>query len=274
MNENDVVIPIARPAGEIPTVKTPTLPTFKVELPSKGLFYAESHPLASGVVELHQVTARHEDILSNQVLMKKGTVLDEFLKALVATKGVTLDDFLVNDKNALFVAARRAAYGDEYQTTITCPKCGAESKVAIDLSKIAVRTDVDYSKFEKGLNRFEFKLPSSQKTVVWKILSHRDETSIDAELKALAKVGSNTAELTTRLKYLIVSINGKEDRMAIKRFVDLELTSMDSLALRTEIRKVVPDMDMSFDFSCGKCGHEGRQSIPIGMEFFWPSAES
>jgi hypothetical protein len=279
MND-DVVIPIARPisaaiaSGEVPTIKLQTLPTVKVELPSRGMFYAEAHPLATGTVEIHQVTAKHEDILSNQNLLKKGIVLDEFLKALIATKGVTLDDFLVNDKNALFVAARRSAYGDDYQAKVVCPKCETENNVSIDLSKIQVKAGTDYSMFNRGTNRFEFQLPGCKKMITWKILSHREETAIDSELKALAKVGGNTAELTTRLKYLIVAIDGKEDRMGIKRFVDTELTSRDSLALRRHIRETVPDLDLTFDFTCSQCGHEDRHTVPIGMSFFWPSAEA
>jgi hypothetical protein len=41
-------------------------PTEMVDLPSKGLFYPESHPLASGKVEMKYMTAKEEDILTNQ----------------------------------------------------------------------------------------------------------------------------------------------------------------------------------------------------------------
>lgn len=114
-------------------------PVETVELPSKGHFYPENHPLASGKIEIYQVTARHEDILSNTNLLKKGTVLDEFLKALITTPNVSLSDLLIGDKNALFVAARKSAYGEIYSTKVKCPACGAESTVDIDLNKVVAK---------------------------------------------------------------------------------------------------------------------------------------
>ena len=43
-----------------------SLPTETIELPSKGKFYPEGHPLASGTVEMKYMTAKEEDILTNQ----------------------------------------------------------------------------------------------------------------------------------------------------------------------------------------------------------------
>ena len=88
----------------------------------------------------------------------------------------------------------------------------------------------------------------------------------------LAKLsaGATSPEITTRLKYSIISIDGKTDRTVIKSFVDNDLTARDSLSFRTMIRKNTPDMDMTFDFICKSCGHEERLPIPLGASFFWP----
>ena len=53
------------------------LPTEQVELPSKGLVYPETNPLSSGVIEMKYMTAKEEDILTNQNYINKGTVLDK-----------------------------------------------------------------------------------------------------------------------------------------------------------------------------------------------------
>ena len=50
-------------------------PTEEVELPSKGLIYPEDNPLSSGKVEIKYMTAKEEDILSNQTYIQNGTVL-------------------------------------------------------------------------------------------------------------------------------------------------------------------------------------------------------
>jgi len=274
----DTLIPVSKSTSSAAATDTQksSLPTTTVELPSKGFFYPANSPLASGVIEIYQVTARHEDILSNTNLLKKGTVLDEFLKALIATPNVSISDLLIGDKNALFIASRRSAYGDEYVAKIKCPECGVESDVPVDLSKIAAKPLSENLKdITKNENRIKFKLPNSGKVLTVALLTHKDEADIDAELKAAIKFGgknnSNTSEITTRLKYTIKAIDGDADRVKIKNFVDNDLTAKDSLALRRYVRELTPDMDMNFDFTCPACGHQTKTPMPLGASFFWPS---
>jgi transcription elongation factor Elf1 len=245
-------------------------PVEYIDLPSEGHFYPASSPLSSGRIQLKCMTAREEDILTNQNLIKKGVVLDELLKALIVTPNVKLDDILVGDKNAIFVAARRLAYGDEYPAKITCPKCGEENDVKVNLSELKAKA-FDFNKYAKGENAFSFELPVSKKTVVYRLLTHKDEGDIDAELKGLAKISkANAPEMTTRLKYSIVSIDGSNDRGVVKKFVD-NMLAKDSIALRKHIRENTPDLDMTFDFTCSACGHNERMAMPLGVDFFWPS---
>ena len=49
-------------------------PTETIELPSQGLVYPEGHPLRKGTIEIKYMTAREEDILASQNLIKKGIV--------------------------------------------------------------------------------------------------------------------------------------------------------------------------------------------------------
>jgi transcription elongation factor Elf1 len=246
-------------------------PTEYIDLPSQGHFYPLSSPLSSGRIQLKYMTAKEEDILTSQNLIKKGVVLDELLRALIVSPGVKLEDIFVLDKNAIFVAARRLAYGDKYPVKITCPKCEAENNIDVDLSTLAPK-EFDFSKYKKGENSFNFELPVTKKTVTYKILTHKDENDIDAELKGLAKVSKGTSpEMTTRLKYMIVSVNGDEDRGVIKKFVD-NLPARDSIVLRKYIRENTPELDMNFSFKCSECGHEERMAMPLGVDFFWPSS--
>ena len=82
-----------------------TLPTEMVDLPSKGLLYPESNPLSSGQVEVKYMTAKEEDILTNQNYISNGTVLDRLLKSLIVTN-INYNDLLIGDKNAIMIAAR------------------------------------------------------------------------------------------------------------------------------------------------------------------------
>ena len=89
-------------------------PTEIVDLPSQGLLYPEDNPLAGGQVEIKYMTAKEEDILTNQNYLAKGTVVDKLLQSLVVTE-FDFNDLLVGDKNAILVAARVLGYGKDYE---------------------------------------------------------------------------------------------------------------------------------------------------------------
>jgi len=52
-------------------------PTETIELPSRGLLYPSDNPLSNGKVEIKYMTAKEEDILTNQAYIQNGTVLDK-----------------------------------------------------------------------------------------------------------------------------------------------------------------------------------------------------
>ena len=79
-------------------------------------------------------------------------------------------------------------------------------------------------------------------------------------------------EMTTRLKHLITSIDGDEESASIRNFVDNEMLSLDSRALREAVQAVNPDVDMSVLFTSQESGEEMIVDIPITTEFFWPRA--
>lgn len=273
--DDNLIVPISRQStGHSQPKKETTYPAELIDLPSGGYFYPSGHPLSSGHIEMKLMTAREEDILMNQNLIKKGVVLDTLLESLIINKNIKLDDLLLCDKNALYIAARRLAYGDTYgPLDIKCNKCGEKNEPSANLGEIKIK-EIDFTKYVKGENKFEFVLPYSKKTITFKLLTHSDDKKIDAELKTAAKLykNSNSSELTTRLKFIITSIDGNADVAEIRKFVDNELTSRDSLALRTYMKDVTPDVDSSFNFTCEHCGNEERMGIPITVSFFWPNA--
>lgn len=234
-------------------------PTEVVELPSKGLLYPEDSPLSSGTVEMKYMTAKEEDILTNQALIQKGLVLDHLLSALVVTPGVDIKDLIVGDKNALFVAARVLGYGADY----TFEYGGEEHTV--DLSTIENKP-FDDSSVTKGVNQFSFTLPASGTEVTFKLITGREDIKIDKEIEGLKKISkTSTHEVTTRLKHTIVAVNGDSDPKVIREFVDNHLLARDSRALREHIRTIQPDVDLTFTTDSGE-----EVAIPIGLNFFWP----
>ena len=143
------------------------IPTEIVELPSLGLIYPESSPLSSGKIEMKYMTAREEDILTNQNYIQKGTVLDELVKSLIVSN-INYDDLCVGDKNAVLVAARILGYGKDYEVDVECPKCSTKSKHVIDLQEFGEK-EIDWTKHTKGECSHKFTLPISKKELTLKI---------------------------------------------------------------------------------------------------------
>ena len=240
-------------------------PTEVVDLPSKGYFYVEGHPLSKGKVEVKYMTAKEEDILTSQNLIQQGTVIDKLLESLIVDKSIKLEDLLIGDKNAIMVAARILGYGKNYEFTYD----GEEHKV--DLSTLNP-IDLDFSKFTKGKNEFNFKLPNSEREIVFKLLTQKDENEVDSELVARKKLNKHqSTELTTRMKKMILSVDGNSDRTFINNFIDNEFLSIDSLAFRQYLAEITPDVDMNTTV-VNSAGEEIEVTIPVTLRFFWPSA--
>jgi len=237
-------------------------PTETIELPSKGLLYPEGHPLSSGEIEIKYMTAKEEDILTNQNYIANGTVLDKLLKSLIITK-FNYEELLIGDKNAIMIAARILGYGAEYKFTYN----GKEE--VVDLSKIDNKP-FDESLITKGQNEFSFKLPTSDNEITFKFLTHGDESKINQELEGLKKLGKEgSPELTTRLKYMITSINGDRTTKLIREFIDEAFLARDARAFREYIGKVQPDVDLTFFPSSST----KSINLPIGINFFWPDVD-
>ncbi len=240
-------------------------PTEIVELPSKGLLYPKDNPLSSGTIEMKYMTAKEEDILTNQNYIKQGIVLDKLMQSLIVSK-INYDDIVVGDKNAIMVASRILGYGKDYSFEYK----GEE--VTIDLSEIGSKEIKEGDLKEVNKNEFNYTLPHSGTEITYKILNNRDEKNINADLKGLKKINKqSSAELSTRLKYMIISVNGDDTPKTVRDFVDDHFLARDSRAFRQHIKEVQPDMDLTFDFYSSDSGDvEEGVKIPIGVTFFWP----
>ena len=177
-------------------------PTEEVTLPSKGLLYPKESPLSKGVIEMKYMTAKEEDILTNQNYIKNGTVINRLLKSLIVTD-INYNDLLLGNKNAILVAARILGYGADYEFMYTHPQTGEEEKVSVNISEVEDKA-LNEDLIKENKNEFEFELPFSKILLTFKLLTHGDEQKIEQELKGLKKINKGaSAELTTRIKHLV-----------------------------------------------------------------------
>tara|TARA_R100000152_G_C6718599_1_gene144953 strand:+ start:64 stop:825 length:762 start_codon:yes stop_codon:yes gene_type:complete len=243
-------------------------PSEVVDLPSGGKCYPKDSPLRDGKLEVKYMTAKEEDILTSKNLISKGVVIERVLDSLILTEGVTCDDLVLGDKNALMVTARILAYGPEY--TCEIKPGGEDSKPITHTFNLAdckfkeLPKDIDYSS-----GQWELTLPASKKKVTTKLLTGKDEKIIADELKAIEKVsGLTTSEITTRLRYMVTSVDGDNSQAAINDFSQ-NCLARDSLAIRSFQTDIAPDIEMKQEIEWE--GRIVKVDIPLTIQFFWPS---
>ena len=240
-------------------------PTEVVDLPSQGLLYPKDSPLSSGQIEIKYMTAKEEDILTSANLIKKGIVVEKLIDALIVDKSINTNELLIGDKNAVLVASRILGYGKEYEVVID------GQRVEVDLTKLKDKK-LDKKIVSNGVNEFEFELPATKRKLTFKLLTSADEKEIDKEIAGYEKIGDGIGyDLTTRLKHQIVSIDGDTKRASINSFVDNEFLSRDSVAFRTHVNEIMPDVDMTYTYT-DEYGEEKEFTVPMTVTFLRPSS--
>ena len=245
-----------------------------VSLPSQGRHYSSDHPLYNQeTVEIKQMTAKEEDILTSVTLIKNGVALERLLESIIIDKRIDPKTLLIGDRNAIVISARVSGYGNVYRTQITCPNCLTEQKHNFDLNdansttsqQILSELPEEIEITENG--DYSVVLPKSNLNVVLRLLTGKDENKLSASLN---KDNQQTQRLvTTQLEHMIKSVNGNGTTEAIQ-YVAQNLPSADSAFLRKIYKSVVPNINLTLGFTCSNCSHSEDMEVPLTAEFFWP----
>jgi len=248
-----------------------TTPTEIVDLPSKGLYYGEDHPLhGKDSIEIRFMTAKDEDILTSKSLLKKGIAIDRLLQNIIVDKSINVNSLLTGDKNALIVAARVTGYGSSYQTKVTCPQCETPSNVEFDLEEGGVKGGEEIEGVEdQGDGTFVATTPRGNIAVKMKLLDGTAEKAL-AQLTARKKKNKQPeSTLSDQLRMAILAVEGQEDQALINMFVK-SLPASDARYLRDVYARKMPNVDLNHDYECQSCGYEQEMEVPFTTDFFWP----
>ena len=277
---NKEVVESIKQAYETQKLKEYNFPTEIIELPSRGLIYPKDNPLSSGKIELKYMTAKEEDILTTQSYIRDGSVLDKLFQSLIVSNGegepIKYTDLTVGDKNAIMISSRILGYGRDYEVEITDPFSGKKQKESIDLTQFQNKEYDGSAQIELNKNEFEFLLPHSKRKITFMALTETKDRKIKHDLEELKKVNKKlkddvSKELTTRLKTVILSVDGEYNQQKINHFVDNELFALDSRELRKYINEVTPDVDLTYEFISDETGERREINLPMDVSFFWPS---
>ena len=247
-------------------------PTEIISLPSRGLVYPLDNPLSAGQVEIRYMTAKDEDILTNQNFLKKGVALDKLYRALVVGNGkgepVNIDDMIMGDRSAVMLGARMLGYGADYTIEVVHPDTGKKIAHTVDLNELKPK-ELDESLYNNS-REFEFELPISKKIVQFKLKTAVEDKAIERAINAQEKSGQLTRTTTTQLKHLIVSIDGNDDKKFVSEFIDNHMLAKDSLLLRSHILDITPDYDLTITVDIPGEDYHEILALPIDINFFWP----
>jgi predicted RNA-binding Zn-ribbon protein involved in translation (DUF1610 family) len=250
-------------------------PTEFVELPSKGLAYSEEHPLhGQDVIEIRYMTAKDEDILTSETLLRKGLALERLLENIIINKTIDPKTMLIGDRNAVIIAARASGYGNTYETKTTCPNCGTGASMVFDLSTPKIQ-ELNFESLEfitkNETGNFVIKLPQTDFSVEVRLLTGKDEQYLTqlAQNKKKNKLGDSA--MTDQYKMMIVSVEGVTDKSTLAKFIEV-MPASDSRFLRKAYKSIIPNIKITDDFSCTSCGHEQELEVSFGADFFWPDS--
>ncbi len=262
------------PSPELPSPNNNPLsfvtPTEFVDLPSKGEFYAQGHPLhKQDTVEIRFMTAKDEDILTSRTLLKKGLVIERLLQNIVVNKAINPADLLVGDRNAIIVAARSTGYGSEYKTKLNCPSCGEYVEYDFDLGEASVteaEASEEVTRTENGT--FVIRIPKMNLDIETRLLTGRDETYLSKLASSKKKHDLGDTVLTDQFRQFIVSVNGQSGKDIINALIE-NMPAYDSRFLRKHYQAIVPNVDLTQNFECSSCELEQEMEVPFTADFFW-----
>ena len=276
MSRNDPERTGAHESAEAPSASSLQFvaPTEFVELPSKGLAYPETHPLHNKeVIEIRYMTAKDEDILSSQTLLKKGIAIERFMQNIIVDKKIKTTQLLVGDRNAIIIAARRSGYGSNYETKVMCPACGEQDLCSFDLDNPEIREtsidDEEYNISPTNNGTFIVKAPLTSYSVELRLLTGKEEVELATKMRNRQKKKLADAMISDQLRMMIVSVEGHKDRQVINAYVN-NITTQDSRYLRLALKAITPDVKVAENFECPSCGNQQELEVPFGADFFWP----
>ena len=264
-------------SAEAPATLSPlsfVAPTEFVELPSKGEFYPDTHPLyKQDTIEIRYMTAKDEDILTSRTLLKKGVAIDRLLENVIVNKNIKVEDLLIGDKNAIIIATRASGYGSNYEATITCPQCESKNRLVFDLSN----PKMVKSELHEGLNvssnsdgTYDVKLPLSKYIVRVRLLTGSDETYLSNHISNANEKDKSADIYTTQFKRIITSVEGHTEKQVIDSFAE-NMPAVDSRHIRLVNTLITPNVEIKQTLNCNNCSYSEEVEVPFGTDFFWPN---
>jgi len=247
------------------------VPTEVIKLPSAGAFYQEGNTLhGKESLEIKQMTAKEEEILTNMSFLEDGSLLNRLLSSILIDTTVDPQELFQGDREALIYAARRMSYGPEYAVKQFCEACEQETVFVYDLSACSVdESELEDVVLDPSSGLYTLTLPQSNVKVSLKILTNEDQEYLSDQEERAKKLNVQSSKTVNFLKKIVVEANGTTDQGMLNKLFEV-LPILDIRKIRKVSNSIIPTMDTKQEVACGNCGHVAEREVPFSLGFFWP----
>jgi hypothetical protein len=216
----------------------------RIKLPTGARFYTGVSP------EVTISPIKFEDEKQLTVSVRNGiNPINLILSKCV--KGVDVNSLLLIDKLLLLLKIREISYGETYPAIVGCPRCGTESEINIDLSKLIVK-EVP----QEISDPREILLPKLNKTAKIRFPRVSDEQYLTTQ-----------EQIYNNIWRFVVELDGIQDPVLISKAIP-KMHIRDVKFILNNIMRNDLGLDPKFILQCGSCGGESEIAVPINENFF------
>lgn len=247
------------------------VPTEIVRLPSGGTFYKEGSTLhGKQTLEIKQMTAKEEEILTNMSFLEDGSLLDRLLASILIDTTVDPEELFQGDRESLIYAARTMSYGPDYAVKQDCEACGQETVFVYDLSKCSIsESKLEGVTLDDNSGLYKVTLPQSNINVSLRVLTNADQEYLTEQEERAKKLNIENSKTINFLKKVVVEANGVTDQNMLNKLFEV-LPVLDIRKIRKISNSIIPTLDKKQEVACGNCGHVAEREVPFSLGFFWP----
>lgn len=232
-----------------------SVPHDVVPLPSQGVFYKNKKK----TLKVGYLTASDENIL-----MAGGSDMTiNLLRNKIFETDLRPEELIEGDIEAILIFLRNTAFGPEMNLNLTDPATDKPFNANIRLDELTVINGQTPN--EDGT--FTVILPVSQNTVKIKPLTYGQISEIGAMADSYPQ-GRVVPRRTWRLQKEIVSLNGKDDKGEIAKFIET-MPIADSKYIKKFMSENEPRLDLRRSVMAPS-GEKLTVNVGFGVEFFRP----
>ncbi len=239
------------------------IPKKQIELLSGGKLYKN----IPSVIELEDMVTDDENLLYSNGKIDDGEIFKKLIQKKIKTEGIDVNQLLIGDFNQLLIEIRCTGYGEIYQ--INTYDADLEDYIPKEINL----RELKKKPLGEGYNEngeFTVKLPVKGGEVNFMLPT----VGLGQQINAVAEKRKDPITeiipyITTKLEFLITSINGETDREYIRQYVKI-MSPRDRLAITKAIDAVEPDVQLKWTFETEVSKTPYETDFMLGLDFFYP----